>query len=83
MAFDYPLDIFKLFSVLLRAQMAQRLRELEYLTTHTSLSPIRCEVAPGFVYYKKVHYRNIFLIEELEDIKRIIKSHTLSTDRID
>jgi len=24
---------------------------LDYLTTHTSLSPIRCEFAPGFVNY--------------------------------
>jgi hypothetical protein len=26
---------------------------LDYLTTHTSLSPIRREFAPGFVNYKK------------------------------
>jgi hypothetical protein len=26
---------------------------MEYLTTHTSLSPIRCGFAPGFVNYKK------------------------------
>jgi len=26
---------------------------LDYLTTHTSLSPIRCGFAPGFVKYKK------------------------------
>jgi len=26
---------------------------LDYLTTHTSLSPIRCGFAPGFVNYKK------------------------------
>jgi hypothetical protein len=26
---------------------------LDYLTTHTSLSPIRRGFAPGFVYYKK------------------------------
>jgi len=26
---------------------------LNYLTTHTSLSPIRRGFAPGFVYYKK------------------------------
>jgi hypothetical protein len=26
---------------------------LDYLTTRTSLSPIRCEFAPGFVNYKK------------------------------
>ena len=28
-------------------------RQLDYLTTHTSLSPIRHGFAPGFVYYKK------------------------------
>ena len=32
--------------------MAQRVRSLD-LTTHTSLSPIRCGLAPGFVNYKK------------------------------
>jgi hypothetical protein len=26
---------------------------LDYLATHTSLSPIRREIAPGFVNYKK------------------------------
>ena len=26
---------------------------MDYLTTHTSLSPIRCEFTPGFVNYKK------------------------------
>ena len=26
---------------------------VDYLTTHTSLSPIRCGFAPGFVNYKK------------------------------
>jgi len=26
---------------------------LDYLTTHTSLSPIQCGFAPGFVNYKK------------------------------
>jgi len=29
------------------------LTELDYLTTHTSLSPIRREFAPGFVNYQK------------------------------
>jgi len=29
------------------------LNELDYLTTHTSLSPIRRGLAPGFVNYKK------------------------------
>ena len=27
--------------------------QLDYLTTHTSLSPIRCGFVPGFVSYKK------------------------------
>ena len=26
---------------------------MDYLTTHTNLSPIRCGFAPGFVNYKK------------------------------
>ena len=26
---------------------------MDYLTTHTSLSPIRCGFVPGFVNYKK------------------------------
>jgi hypothetical protein len=29
--------------------------EFDYLTTHTSLPPIRHGFAPGFVNYKKVH----------------------------
>ena len=33
--------------------MAQWVGQLDYLTTHTSLSPIRRGFAPGFVYYKK------------------------------
>ena len=33
--------------------MAQRVRSLDYLTTHTSLSPIQHGFAPGFVIYKK------------------------------
>ena len=28
---------------------------LDYLTSHTSVSPIRHVHAPGFVYYKRVH----------------------------
>ena len=33
--------------------VAQQVSELDYLITHTSLSPIRCEFAPCFVSYKK------------------------------
>ena len=36
-----------------RARMAQWVRSLDYLTTHTSLSPIRRGFTPGFVNYKK------------------------------
>ena len=35
-----------------RAQVAQWVRKLDYLTTQTSLSPIRRGFAPGFVNYK-------------------------------
>ena len=35
------------------ARVAQWVRSLDYLTTHTSLSPIRRGFAPGFVNYKK------------------------------
>jgi hypothetical protein len=35
------------------ARVAQWVRALDYLTTHTSLSPIRRGFAPGFVNYKK------------------------------
>ena len=38
---------------LARARVVQWVRELDYLTTHTSLSPIRRGFAPGFVTYKK------------------------------
>ena len=37
----------------LRVRVAQWVRELDYLTIHTSLSPIRREFASGFVNYKK------------------------------
>ena len=33
--------------------VAQQVSELDYVITHTSLSPIRCEFAPCFVSYKK------------------------------
>jgi hypothetical protein len=33
--------------------VAQRVRQLDYLTTHTSLSPIRRGFVPGFENYKK------------------------------
>ena len=39
--------------MLSRAWVAQWVKWLDYLTTHTSLSPIRCGFAPGFVNYKK------------------------------
>ena len=35
------------------ARVAQCVRQLDYLTTHTSLSPIRHEFTPGFVNYKR------------------------------
>jgi hypothetical protein len=37
----------------IRARVAQWVRSLDFLTTHTSLSPIRRGFAPGFVNYKK------------------------------
>jgi hypothetical protein len=36
-----------------RARVTQWVRYLDYLTTHTSLSPIQCGFWPGFVNYKK------------------------------
>ena len=36
-----------------RARVAQWVRQFDYLTSHTSLSPIRRGFAPGFVNYKK------------------------------
>ena len=38
--------------LLLRARVAQPVRQLDYLATHTSLSPIRHGFTPGFVNYK-------------------------------
>ena len=38
---------------LVRVWVAQCARQLNYLTTDTSLSPIRRGFAPGYVYYKK------------------------------
>ena len=40
--------------ILFRARVAQWVRLLEYLTTHTSISPIWRGFAPGFVNGKKV-----------------------------
>ena len=37
----------------IRARVVQWVRKLDYLTTHTSLSPIRRGFAPSFVNYKK------------------------------
>jgi len=37
----------------LRARVAQWVRQLDYLTTHTSISPIRRGFSPGFANYKK------------------------------
>ena len=37
----------------IRARVAQWVRQLDYLATHTSLSPMRRGFAPGFVNYKK------------------------------
>jgi hypothetical protein len=50
----YPLVFLcdTLLSTNVRARVAQWVRQLDYLTTHTSLSPIRCGFAPGFVYCK-------------------------------
>ena len=41
-------------SIIERTRVAQSVRELDYLTTHTSLSPIRRGFAPGFVNYNLV-----------------------------
>jgi hypothetical protein len=41
--------------------------ELDYLTTHTSLSPIRRGFVPGFVNYKKgaLHLQEILTMQDL------------------
>jgi hypothetical protein len=39
--------------LLINAGVRNSVSELDYLTTHTSLSPLRCGFAPGFVNYKK------------------------------
>ena len=43
--------------LLLGARVAQWVRYLDYLTTHTSLSPIRRGFTPVFVNYKKGYTR--------------------------
>ena len=45
------------YIILLRARVAQWVRQLDYLTTHTILSPIRRGFTPGFVNYKKGTHR--------------------------
>jgi hypothetical protein len=40
-----------------RTRVAQGGRSLDYLTTRTNLSPIRCGFVPGFVNYKKGYTR--------------------------
>ena len=47
------LTICGLFRFWVRVQVAQWVRWLDYLTTRTSISPIRRGFAPGFVNYKK------------------------------
>ena len=42
----------QILSTSMRTRVAQQVRYLDYLTTHTSLSPIRRKFAPGFVNYK-------------------------------
>ena len=49
---DYPFGIFKLF-LLSKGPSGSMSQVLDYLTTHTSLSPIRHGFAPGFVNYEK------------------------------
>ena len=44
---------FSIFIFIVRARVAQWVRWLDYLSTHTSLSPIQCEFVPCFVNYKK------------------------------
>ena len=41
----------------MRLRMAHWVRQLDYLATHTSLSPIRRGFAPGFINYKKGYTR--------------------------
>ena len=45
--------VYTSFFIFPRARVAQWVRMLNYLTTHTSLSPIRRGFAPGFVNCKK------------------------------
>jgi len=49
----WPLARDPLLCFLRRARVAQWVRQLDYLITHTSLSPIRRGFAPGCVNYKK------------------------------
>ena len=51
--FIYVLPLVIQLSRVERARVAQWVRLLDYLTTHTSLSQIRRGFAPGFVYCKK------------------------------
>jgi hypothetical protein len=48
----FPLEILDFFNEFLKSGIRWN-EPLHYLTTHTSLSPIRHGCAPGFVNYKK------------------------------
>ena len=48
-------DLYAFTKMYLRAWVAQCVRQLDYLKTHTSLSPIPCGFATDFVNYKKVY----------------------------
>ena len=49
--YSYIQDVLNYYAQM--ARVAQRARSLDYITTRTSLSPIRRGFAPGFVNYKK------------------------------
>ena len=48
-------NVFKYATVcsLLQTEVRSWLPQLDYLATHTSISPIRCGFAPGFLNYKQ------------------------------
>jgi hypothetical protein len=56
---------------------------LDYLTTHTSLSPIRRGLAPGFVNYKSLLNNNTLEVEIRKEHQTLYKLITMKSVKME